>query len=316
MIVVTGGAGFIGSNLVKGLERQGHDKIIVVDHLKDGTKFKNIVDCKLIDYLEHDVFIERLESDKSFAKSIRAIFHEGACSDTTEWDGVYMMNNNYRYSRRLLDVCLQHNIAFIYASSAAIYGDHQTFIESPEYERPLNVYGYSKMLFDQHVSRLLPNATCQIAGFRYFNVYGPREFHKGSMASVAFHFYNQINDAGCCRLFEGSDGYADGEQRRDFIYIDDVVNVNLWFLDNPGKSAIVNVGTGRAQTFNDVANAVIQCLGRGEKKYVAFPEHLKGRYQSFTQADISNLRELGYVNEFDTVETGVAKYVNWLNEQS
>lgn len=321
MIVVTGGAGFIGSNIVKGLEQAGHDSIIVVDHLKDGTKFKNLVDCNIIDYLERDDFIKLIESDTAFAKSIKAIFHEGACSATTEWDGVYMMNNNYRYSRRLLDVCTRTGCAFIYASSASVYGSGKAFAEKPENERPLNVYGYSKLLFDLHVRRLLVNQAaktqnCQIAGFRYFNVYGPREFHKANMASVAWHFRQQIAELLECRLFAGTEGYADGEQRRDFIYVDDVVKVNLWFLEHPECSGIFNVGTGNSQTFNDVADAVISHFGKGRKSYIPFPEHLQGRYQSYTEADISSLRSVGYDKIFDDVATGVRKYMLWLDQHA
>jgi ADP-L-glycero-D-manno-heptose 6-epimerase len=313
VIIVTGGAGFIGSNLVKALNNAGHEDIIVVDHLKDGTKFKNIVDCAVSDYWEAEEFLEKLQHTPEMFSSAQAIFHEGACSSTTEWDGAYMMRNNYRYSRILLDYCLEHRIQYLYASSAAIYGGNETFVESPEYENPLNVYGYSKFLFDQHVRKVLPRAKSQVVGFRYFNVYGPRESHKGTMASVAFHFYNQINESGTCRLFEGCDGYANGEQLRDFIYVEDAVNVNLWFLENQNKSGIFNLGTGRSQSFNDVANAVVKSLGKGKLDYIPFPEHLKGRYQSYTQADISALRACGYDAEFHNVEQGVAKYVEWLN---
>lgn len=321
MIVVTGGAGFIGSNIVKGLELAGHDSVVVVDHLQDGRKFKNLVDCKITDYFEHDDFINLIETDTGFAKSISAIFHEGACSDTTEWDGVYMMNNNYRYSRRLLDVCLRNNSAFIYASSASVYGSGRKFKEIAANEAPLNVYGYSKFLFDQHVNRILPDLRArgnasQIAGFRYFNVYGPREFHKGSMASVAWHFRNQIRESGGCKLFAGTDGYADGAQCRDFVYVDDVVKVNLWFLEHPECSGIFNVGTGKSQTFNEVADAVIVSLGGGDKTYIPFPDHLKGRYQSFTEAEISALRAIGYDQSFDAVAEGVSKYMSWLDAQA
>jgi ADP-L-glycero-D-manno-heptose 6-epimerase len=314
MIIVTGGAGFIGSNIVKGLNERGRDDIIVVDDLKDGTKFLNLVDCEILDYLDKDEFIRRVEAD-SLGGQVDAIFHEGACSATTEWDGHYMMNNNYEYSKTLLHYCLDHKAAYLYASSASVYGGGSVFSESRDHESPLNVYGYSKFLFDQYVRRLLPGATCQIAGFRYFNVYGPREQHKGSMASVAYHLHRQLEAGENPRLFEGCDGYGNGEQRRDFIYIDDVVDVNLWFLDNPDKSGIVNLGTGRCQSFNDVANAVIAWHGRGELEYIPFPDHLRGRYQSFTEADMSTLRALGYDRPFKSVEQGVPLYMDWLKSR-
>ena len=311
MIIVTGGAGFIGSNIVKGLNERGRDDVIVVDDLKDGTKFLNLVDCEILDYLDKDEFIRCVEAD-TLGGQVEAIFHEGACSATTEWDGHYMMNNNYEYSKTLLHYCLDHKAAYLYASSASVYGGGSVFSESRDHESPLNVYGYSKFLFDQYVRRLLPGATCQIAGFRYFNVYGPREQHKGSMASVAYHLHQQLQAGENPRLFEGCDGYGNGEQRRDFIYIDDVVDVNLWFLDNPDKSGIVNLGTGRCQSFNDVANAVIAWHGTGELEYIPFPDHLRGRYQSFTEADMSALRALGYDKPLRSVEQGVPLYMDWL----
>ena len=312
MIIVTGGAGFIGSNIVKGLNDRGRTDILVVDDLKDGTKFLNLADCEIMDYLDKDDFIERVRSGRQLGAPVEAIFHEGACSATTEWDGRYMMDNNYEYSKELLHYCMDNNAAYLYASSASVYGGGRVFSESREHEAPLNVYGYSKYLFDQYVRRILPHAGCQIAGFRYFNVYGPREQHKGGMASVAYHLRQQLEAGENPRLFEGCDGYGDGEQRRDFIYINDVVDVNLWFLDNPDKSGIVNLGTGRCQSFKDVANAVIAWYGRGEIEYIPFPDHLRGRYQSFTEADISALRGLGYERSFRPVEEGVPLYMDWL----
>lgn len=309
MIIVTGGAGFIGSNIVKALNNRGYNDIIVVDDLRDGTKFTNIVDCQLLDYLDKAQFQHYLEENKTFHKAITAIFHEGACSDTTEWDGRFMLENNYEYSKHVLHYCLNHRIPLLYASSAAIYGASTTFKESPEYEKPLNVYGYSKLLFDQYVRRIQSQADKQIVGFRYFNVYGPREQHKGTMSSVAFHFNKQIQQEGKVKLFKGTDGYADGEQLRDFIYVGDVVDVNLWFLDHPDQSGIFNLGTGRSQTFNDVAHAVISHHQRGEIEYIPFPDHLRNCYQNFTQADISRLRAAGYDQPFKTVEEGVKLYL-------
>jgi len=312
MIIVTGGAGFIGSNLVKALNREGRKDIIVVDDLKNGHKFTNLVDCEIQDYIHKEDFIDRIKGNNAFGH-VDAIFHEGACSATTEWDGRYIMDNNYEYSKVLLHYCLEERISYLYASSAATYGGNNVFKEELQFEGPINVYGYSKFLFDQYVRRILPKANSQIVGFRYFNVYGPGENHKGSMSSVAYHFNNQIKENSQCKLFAGTDGYADGEQLRDFVYIDDVCKVNLWFMENGEKSGIFNLGTGRSQSFNDVADAVINWHGKGEKSYIAFPEHLKGAYQSFTQADISRLREAGYTDEFATVEEGVNSYLDAIN---
>jgi ADP-L-glycero-D-manno-heptose 6-epimerase len=312
MIIVTGGAGFIGSNLVLGLNARGYDDILVVDHLTNGVKYKNLVDCRIADYLDRSTFLERLQQGAFHAESIEAIFHQGACSTTTEWDGRYMMDNNYEYSKNLFHFCQRHKIPFIYASSAAVYGADIHFKEELAYEGPLNVYGYSKFQFDQYLRRQT-QLTAQVVGLRYFNVYGPREAHKGSMASVAFHLNNQIKVADELRLFEGFDGYGDGEQRRDFVYVGDVVDVNLWFLDNPQASGIFNCGTGRSQTFNDVANAVIKYHQRGHIQYIPFPDHLKGCYQSFTEANLENLRNAGCLHPFKTVEQGVQLYMEWLN---
>jgi ADP-L-glycero-D-manno-heptose 6-epimerase len=314
MVIVTGGAGFIGSNIVKTLNERGCSDILVVDNLSDGTKFKNIADCKILDYLDKEDFIQRVKAGNDFGASAEAVFHEGACSSTTNWDGRYMMRNNYEYSRELLHYCLKRRIPYLYASSASVYGDGTVFKEALEHEKPLNVYGYSKFLFDQYVRRILPGAESQIAGFRYFNVYGPREQHKGTMASVAFHFNNQLLAEGKVKLFEGSDGYGDGEQRRDFVHVSDVVGVNLWFMENPNKSGMFNVGTGQGWSFNDVARSVVGFHGRGDIEYIPFPEHLKGRYQSFTQADIGQLREAGCTISFKTVEEGVRSYMEWLNK--
>lgn len=313
MIIVTGGAGFIGSNIVKQLNKLGKNEILVVDDLTDGSKFANIADCKILDYLDKDVFLSKIIAEQPFANKISAIFHEGACSNTTEWDGNYMMRNNYEYSKTLFHYCLDEQIPFIYASSAAIYGGSKTFTEQEECEKPLNVYGYSKLLFDQYVRRYLPDPKSQVVGLRYFNVYGPREQHKGHMASVAMHLNNQIKTTGNIKLFGGYDGYGDGEQRRDFIHVDDVVAVNLWFLKNPKKSGIFNVGTGKCASFNEVAKAVLDWHRSHEKngtlEYIPFPDKLKGHYQSFTEADISKLRTVGYPNEFKDVAQGVKEYL-------
>ncbi|MDH3615268.1 MAG: ADP-glyceromanno-heptose 6-epimerase [Gammaproteobacteria bacterium] len=312
MYIVTGGAGFIGSNLVRALADRGEHEVIVVDDLEDGHKFVNIADLPIADYLDKDDFLGRLASEKAFSGGITAIFHQGACSETTEWDGRYMMKNNYGYSQRLLHHCLEHRTPYIYASSAAVYGGSKEFVEDPLFENPLNIYGYSKLQFDRYVRRMAAKPDSQVVGLRYFNVYGPREQHKGSMASVAFHFNNQILEDGEARLFSGTDGYEDGEQLRDFVYVDDVCEVNLWFLDHPEVSGIFNTGTGRAQSFNDVANAVIDWHGKGKIRYVPFPDHLHGAYQSFTQADLTQLRETGCNVEFRPVENGVKDYLDQL----
>lgn len=315
MIIVTGGAGFIGSNIIKTLNDRGERDILVVDNLKNGVKFKNIADCEIADFIDKEDFLQRVKNGERFGK-VTALFHEGACSSTTEWDGRYMMQNNYEYSKVLLHYCLEYKLAYLYASSASVYGGGRIFKEIRAHEEPLNVYGYSKFLFDQYVRRQLPTAQSQIVGFRYFNVYGPREQHKGSMASVAFHVNNQIKADGKARLFEGCDGYGNGEQSRDFVYVGDCVNVNLWFMEHADQSGIFNLGTGRCQPFNDVANAVIKFHGRGQIDYIPFPEHLKGRYQSFTEADIGAMRQAGYDKPFKTVEQGVTEYMQWLAKKS
>ncbi len=311
MIIVTGGAGMIGSNIVKGLNAQGRSDILVVDDLSDGHKFWNLADCQIADYLDKDAFLERVKAGDSFG-GVEVIFHEGACSTTTEWNGKYMMENNYEYSKTLLHYCLERKIAFIYASSAATYGKTETFREELACEGPLNVYGYSKWQFDQYVRALGPQES-QVVGLRYFNVYGPREQHKGSMASVAFHLDTQIGKGENPRLFGAYDGYEPGGQRRDFIYVGDVVKVNLWLWQHPEHSGIFNLGTGRSQTFKEVAEAVVAFHGKGQIDYIPFPDHLKGSYQSFTEADMGKLRALGYDEPFKTVQEGVAEYLRWLH---
>ena len=314
MIIVTGGAGFIGSNLVRGLNRIGERDIVVVDDLSDGRKFSNIADCDIADYEDLHDFRARLSGGLDFEP--RCIFHQGACAVTTEWDGSYMMDTNYTYSKELLEYCLAANVPLIYASSASVYGANKRFVEDPSVELPLNVYGYSKLLFDQYVRRRLDGAQSQVVGLRYFNVYGPGEAHKGPMASVAFHLDRQIREDGEARLFEGSAGYEAGEQRRDFIYVDDVVSVNLWFYANADRSGIFNLGTGNAETFNALADAVIAWHGRGAKRYIPFPPDLEDAYQSFTEADIGALRAAGYDEEFADVASGVGKYLDRIAERS
>lgn len=326
MIVVTGGAGFIGANLVKALNVRGARDVVVVDDLRHAGKFHNLTDCELADYMDKREFIGVLHNG-GFKTRVKAVLHEGACSDTMEHDGAYMMQNNYEYSKALLQYCQSKRIPFLYASSAAVYGAGKVFREQRACEAPLNVYGYSKFLFDQYVRRALPRKTAQIVGFRYFNVYGEREQHKERMASVAFHHFKQFREQGRVKLFAGSNGYGPGEQRRDFISVEDVVGVNLFFLDHPAKSGIFNVGTGRSQPFNDLALTVVNTMRSaggqaalslddarraGIIEYIPFPDGLEEKYQSFTQADITALRKAGYRKAFLTIEQGVGRYIHSL----
>ena len=328
-IVVTGAAGFIGSNIIKGLNDRGIDDIIAVDDMTQGDKFRNLADLKIADYVDADDFYEPF-AHGAYGQ-IEAVFHEGACSDTMEQNGKYMMANNYGVSCQLFHACQKRGTRLLYASSAATYGGSDTFKETPEFEHPLNVYGYSKLLFDQRM-RLVCDADfsrthSQVVGFRYFNVYGPREQHKGRMASVAFHQFNQFQADGKVKLFGEYGGYAAGGQLRDFVYVDDVVAVNLWFFDHPDQSGIFNLGTGKAQPFNDVAYAVINALraegqqpalsladavSGGQLEYVAFPDALRGKYQCYTQADLTALRSTGCDHVFADVQTGVTRYVQSL----
>jgi ADP-L-glycero-D-manno-heptose 6-epimerase len=315
MIIVTGGAGFIGSNLIRTLNGRGEKNILLVDHLANGRKMHNIADLDIADYMDKAHFLEKTASP-NFLNGIQAVFHQGACSATTEWDGQYVMMNNYDYSKRLLQCCAEKNIPFIYASSASVYGTGEHgFRVDRSCEHPINMYAYSKFQFDQYVRQVLPEIKSTVVGLRYFNVYGPNEQHKGSMSSTAFHFNRQIIEHKKAKLFAGCDGYADGEQKRDFVYVDDVVDVNLWFMDNPGQRGIYNVGTGTAETFNTMAQAVIAWHQEGSIEYIPFPEHLQGAYQSYTQADISGLRQAGYHKDFLNVKQGIPKYLDHLNSK-
>ena len=327
-IIVTGAAGFIGSNIVKSLNERGITNIVAVDNLTRGEKFKNLAECEIAHYLDKHEFIRQVREHILPYDDIEAVFHEGACSDTMEHNGLYMMDNNYQYSLDLLDWCQDEQIPYLYASSAAVYGKGEVFREERELEKPLNVYGYSKFLFDQVVRhRMLNGLSAQVVGFRYFNVYGQQEQHKGRMASVAFHHFNQYREQGFVNLFGANDGYGDGEQTRDFVSVEDVVKVNLYFFDHPEQSGIFNLGTGRGQQFNDLAAATVnacrlaegktelslaELVAEGLIRYVPFPDALKGKYQSFTQADITQLRQAGYEEAFFDVKTGISRYVTWM----
>ncbi len=336
-IVVTGAAGFIGSNIVRGLNARGFDDIIAVDDLTQGDKFRNLVDLKISDYVDASTFYDMF-AQGAFGQ-IEAVFHEGACSDTMETNGKYMMDNNYGLSYSLFQACQKRGARLLYASSAATYGGSDTFREDPAFEHPLNVYGYSKLLFDQRMrrdcgvgfQRSMAGKTGQVVGFRYFNVYGPHEQHKGRMASVAFHQFNQFSAEGKVKLFGDYGGYGPGSQMRDFISIDDVVAVNLWFFDHPGVSGIFNLGSGRAQPFNDVASSVVNAMramqgeaalsleaitAAGLIEYVPFPDALRGKYQCYTQADLTALRATGCDHPFADVQTGVSRYVQWMAAQT
>ncbi len=328
MIVITGGAGFIGSNLVKAVNQRSADDILVVDNLTNTAKIPNLADCTIADYRDKNDFYQSLIHFEKIP-GLDAVLHQGACSDTMVTDGRYVMHNNYQYSKALLEYCQHFKVPYIYASSASVYGAGQDFRELPECEYPLNAYAYSKLAFDQHVRLKQQDLAIPVVGLRYFNVYGPREQHKGRMASVAYHFYNQFNKQGKVRLFEGSDGYANGEQLRDFVSVEDVVNVNLFFLENPQLSGIYNLGTGKCQSFNEVAQAVVNFFqdkkGLGSLslesiqsqeliEYITFPDNLKGKYQSYTQADMSQLAAVGYSQEFLSVQQGVDRYLKWLDQ--
>jgi len=313
MYVVTGGSGFIGSHIVSTLNSQGVTDIIVVDSIgKDDERYKNLCNCRIADYYDRDEFL-RLLSGGKLSSGVRAVLHQGACTDTMETDGRFMMENNFTFSKAVLRYALDNAIPLVYASSAATYGGGSTFRESPEFERPLNVYGYSKLVFDQYIRRVLASAESTVVGLRYFNVYGPRETHKGKMASMVYQLYRQLHDTGKARLFEGSDGYGDGEQRRDFVFVEDVVRANLFFAEGPARRGIVNCGTGASRSFNDIANTIISVLGRGSVEYTPMPESIRGKYQSFTEADLSNLRELGYEEPFTSLEDGIMRCVDYWN---
>lgn len=315
MIIVTGGAGFIGSNIVKGLNDRGREDILIVDNLTNMVKFKNIQGLKALDYMDKQDFINAIRDGKFDDANIEVIFHEGACSDTMEYNGKYMMENNFEYTKTLMHFALKKKIQLIYASSASTYGSGKHgFSEKPACEEALNVYAFSKLFFDNYARRYFDTAESQIVGLRYFNVYGPQENHKGKMASMIFQMFNQWKSEGKVKLFEGVDGYGNGEQVRDFIYVKDVVKVNFFFWDHPELKGIYNCGTGHAHTFNTLAKGVLKYFGSGELEYVPFPEVLRGKYQSFTEADSSKLLAAGYDGGFTDIEEAIAEYCALLDK--
>ncbi len=311
MILVTGAAGLIGSSLIKELNKRGIFDIIGVDNLKNGKKIKNLSDIFLVDYYDKSLFLQKIKSNALKEYRFEAIFHLGACSDTTEWDGAYLMQNNFEYSKSLFNWSRELDVPFIYASSASVYGlGNNGFEEKLECEKPLNAYAFSKFQFDNYI-RSNTNSGSQVVGLRYFNVFGHREAHKGRMASVIHHFRQQILEYNEIRLFKGTNGVLDGEQKRDFVYVDDCIKLNLWAAFENKSSGIYNVGTGRSRTYNELAKIMLEYYGLSHTqiKYIDFPESLSGSYQNFTQADLRNLEAVGFKLDFMPLEIGIPKYL-------
>lgn len=308
MIILTGGAGFVGSNLLKGLNAEGESDILIVDNLRNADKYRNLVGAKFSDYVAKDDFLRMLGEGK-LPEKVSAIFHQGACTDTLEYNGEYMMRNNYDYSKAILHYAIDKSVPLVYASTAAVYGHAEVAAELPENESPLNIYGYSKLAFDNYVRQHVDKAKSTIVGLRYFNVYGNGEAHKGKMSSMVYHLTHQIRDTGIAKLFGAVGKYGPGEQKRDFVYVKDLVEMNLFFWKKEGTQAIVNAGTGENRSWNDLANAVISEIGRGRIEYIDFPEALKPKYQFNTRADTTQLRSLGYDRRFYTLEEGVHDYL-------
>jgi len=316
MIILTGGAGFIGSNILRRLNSLGLTDILIVDNMKSADKYRNLVDKSFADYVPKQDFLEMLNAGK-FDGPIEGIFHQGACTDTMEYDGDYMLRNNFDYSKAILHYALDRKIPLVYASSAAVYGHIEIAIEDEGTEAPLNIYGYSKFIFDQYVRRVTPGAASTVVGLRYFNVYGNGEAHKGRMSSMVYQFYNQVRNSGVAKLFGAVGNIGAGEQTRDFVYVEDLVNMNLHFWQaRPPVQTIVNAGTGTNRSWNDLANAVIAEVGSGHIEYIPFPESLKDKYQFATRADVSKLRGLGYEREFHTLEQGVHAYLSTLESET
>jgi ADP-L-glycero-D-manno-heptose 6-epimerase len=308
MHIVTGAFGFVGSNLVRALNDRGITDVLAVDDLTDGDKFRNLSDCTIADYMDRGEFRDFVRRGAPGLQAT-AILHQGACADTTEANGRYMVDNNFTFSKDLLYWAIEGRVPFVYASSASVYGLSRHCAERSDHERPLNVYAYSKLLFDNYVRRLIPKLSSTVVGLRYFNVYGPRETHKGRMASMVWQLWRQLQTTGVARLYEGTDGFAAGEQRRDFVFVCDAVEINLYFASGPARQGIFNVGTGSSRSFNDIARILIGLLGRGQIEYIPFPESLRGKYQSFTESDISQLRAAGFDRRFTTLEEGIRRLV-------
>jgi ADP-L-glycero-D-manno-heptose 6-epimerase len=321
MLIVTGGAGFIGSNLVHELNAHGITDILIVDDMANAAKHRNLTGARFADYLDKDEF-RRAFNENALGSGIEAILHQGACSNTLEDDGAYMMDNNFQYSKELLAFAVRFEIPLVYASTAAVYGlsGPGHFTPTPENERPLNIYGFSKLAFDNYVRRQfsLGSVPMTCVGLRYFNVYGPNEQHKDRMASVIHHFARQIKETGKVRLFAGTGGYADGEQRRDFVYVRDLARLNMFFAQigpyapSAGGArrtyqGVANAGSGTSRTFNDVARALIAVHGPAAIEFIPFPADLEGRYQHFTEADLSGLRALGCDLPMTRLEDGIAE---------
>lgn len=307
MIILTGGAGFIGSNLLAGLNNQGRDDIIVVDNLKNASKHLNLNARQFQDFIPKEQFLEAMPK----MGKIDLILHQGACSSTTETDGQYMMDNNYEYSKKILDFCMAHRIPLIYASSASVYGNGERgFSDQSDNFFPLNVYAYSKLLFDRRVRKILANQenTVPLVGLRYFNVYGYQENHKGDMASVPYKFFQQMKQGGEITLFKGSGSFF-----RDFIFIEDIVAIVLSIFDR-GISGIFNAGTGLHRSFQDIANIFQAHFPAAKIKYIPFPEHLNGKYQRYTSADLSHLQSSGFTHAFATLEDGISCYIRQLQQ--
>ncbi|MBL4845238.1 MAG: ADP-glyceromanno-heptose 6-epimerase [Planctomycetes bacterium] len=302
MFMVTGGAGFVGSHIVSALNARGTSDILVVDDLTRGEKFKNLATCQIADYLDKRDLFDALDSLET---PLTAILHQGACTDTLESDGRYLMENNFTFSKRLLAYAQREQIPFIYASSASIYGKEGRFLPEAPNERPVNAYGYSKLAFDQYVRARIDRLQGTVVGLRYFNVFGPREALKGRMASMVYQVFRQVREGGVARLFEGTDGFEDGEQRRDFVFVNDVVEANLFFAEGPARRGIYNLGSGVSHSFNDLARLVIARLGAGSIEYIPFPAGLEPCYQSLTEADLTSLREAGFAREMTSLAVGI-----------
>lgn len=312
MIIVTGGAGFIGSALVWRLNTLGINQIVIVDELGHDEKWKNLVNLNYQDFCNKTAFLKAVEND-TLSYKVEAILHMGANSSTTEKDADHLMYNNYEYTKKLAVYSIKNNIRFVYASSAATYGDGALgFKDDNELApklRPLNMYGYSKNIFD--IRALNKGLFDRIAGIKYFNVFGPNEFHKGDMRSVVHKAYEQVRDQGMVRLFKSRHpDYKDGEQMRDFVYIKDAVDMTLFLLNNPGINGLYNVGSGKARTWKDLVTALFNALDKPVNiEYIDMPDHLAAKYQYFTEADLTKIKKAGYTPSISTLEEGVTDYV-------